>query len=128
MKTTIRVTYWLPRFICILAILFISLFALDAFSPNLTIWQQIGGFIIHLVPSFILTAFLIVAWKWEYFGGVAFTILGVITSPLVFMVNYQRNHFTIPTCLFICLIITFPFIVVGVLFIMSHFKSKRNIM
>jgi len=33
------------------------MFALDAFSPGLTVWQQIGAFLVHLVPTYILTAF-----------------------------------------------------------------------
>ena len=60
MKKPLKVFHWLPRIICILAILFVSLFAADAFSPELTIWQQLGAFIMHLIPSFILIAFLII--------------------------------------------------------------------
>jgi hypothetical protein len=56
MKVSPKVIYWLPRILCILAILFISVFALDAFDPELSIWQQIVGFLIHLIPSFILIA------------------------------------------------------------------------
>ena len=72
MKTSIRLIHWIPRVICILAILFISMFAADAFAPELTIWQQLGAFLMHLIPSFILLALLIVAWKWELIGGVDF--------------------------------------------------------
>ena len=108
MKKSIKVIHWLPRIICILTILFISIFALDSFAPELTIWQQIGAFIIHLIPSFILLAFLIVAWKWEYIGGIIFLIIGLGFS----LINM--------------LIITIPFIIVGVLFIVSHFLKKKN--
>jgi hypothetical protein len=69
MENSIKIYYWLPRVLCILAILFISLFALDSFSPELTFWQQIAAFLMHLIPSFILTALLLIAWKWEYIGG-----------------------------------------------------------
>jgi len=65
MKTSIKILHWTPRIICILAILFISMFAIDSFAPDLTIWQQLGGFLIHLIPSFILIAILIIAWKWK---------------------------------------------------------------
>ncbi len=106
-----------------LAILFISLFAADAFSPGLTIWQQLGAFIIHLIPSFILLAFLIVAWKWEYVGGIIFIIIGLGLSPFVFMHNYKMNQ-SIWMSLGIIMIITVPFIIVGGLFIVSHFKKK----
>ncbi len=126
MNKSIRIFHWLPRIICILAILFVSLFAADAFAPGLTIWQQIGAFFMHLIPSFILLAFLIVAWKWEYAGGIIFLIIGIGLSPFVFMMNYNRNH-SIWMSLGIILSITFPFVVVGILFIVSHFLKKKNL-
>ena len=124
MKTSIRLIHWIPRVICILAILFVSMFALDAFAPELTIWQQLGAFLMHLVPSFILIALLIVAWKWELIGGVIFTVIGLVLSPIVFQHNYTMNQ-SIGMSLFIILMITFPFIVVGVLFIISHYMKKK---
>ena len=126
MKKTFRVIHWLPRAICILAILFISLFAADAFAPDLTIWQQIGAFLIHLIPSFILLAVLIVAWKWEYIGGIIFTVIGLGLSPFIFMHNYEMNN-SIAMSIGIILAITLPFVVVGVLFIVSHFIKKKNL-
>jgi len=59
-----KILFWLPRILCIIAILFISLFALDAFQPDLTIWQQLEAFLMHLIPSFILLILLLIAWKW----------------------------------------------------------------
>ena len=75
MKVSIKLIHWLPRIICILAILFISMFALDAFNPEKTIWQQIGDFLIHLIPSFVLIIILIIAWKREFIGGIIFIIV-----------------------------------------------------
>ena len=92
MKTSIKVIHWVPRILCIIAILFISLFAADAFAPELSIWQQLGDFIMHLIPSFILLASLIIAWKWEYVGGIIFIIIGLGFSPVIFMHNYKMNH------------------------------------
>ncbi len=120
-----RILFWLPRIICILAILFISLFALDAFQPNLSIWQQIGAFIMHLIPSFILTALLVIAWKWENIGGIVFIIIGLGLSPVVFIHNYNMNH-SVWMSLGIIASITLPFVVVGILFIMSHFYYKNH--
>ena len=126
MKTSIRVFYWLPRIICILAILFISLFAADAFAPGLSIWQQLGGFLIHLIPSFILLGFLIVAWKWELIGGIIFTLIGLGLSPFIFMVNFKNNH-SVWISLGIILMVTIPFVVVGILFMVSHSLKKKNL-
>lgn len=127
MKKFIKVFHWLPRIICLLAILFVSLFAADAFAPELTIWQQIGAFIIHLIPSFILLAFLVIAWKWEYVGGLIFLIIGIVLSPIVFMHNYNMNN-SVWISLGIILSITIPFVIVGVLFLVSHSLKRKNLL
>ena len=125
MKTTIRIFHWLPRIICILAILFISMFAADAFAPGLTIWQQLRDFLMHLIPSFVLVAALIVAWKRELIGGIIFIVIGLGLSPFVYSLNYNRTH-SVGTSLEIILMITFPFVVVGILFLVSHWLKKHN--
>lgn len=124
MRNSSKTYYWLPRLLCITAILFISIFALDAFSPELTFWQQIDGFFIHLIPSFILLSLLILAWKRELIGGIIFLIIGIGLSPYVFSHNYRMNH-SIFMSLGIIFSITIPFAIVGVLFIVSHFKRKE---
>jgi hypothetical protein len=126
MKTSVRIFHWLPRILCILAILFISLFAADAFKPGLTIWRQLGDFLMHIIPSFILLALLIVAWKWELIGGLIFIVIGLAFSPFIFMHNYKMNH-SVGMSLGIILMITFPFVVVGTLFLISHNKKKKNL-
>ena len=123
MKTNIRVIYWMPRIMCILAILFISMFALDAFNPEKTIWQQIGDFLIHLIPSFVLIIILIIAWKREFIGGIIFTLIGLGFSPFIFIHNYNMN-LSVWMSLFIILIVTIPFVIAGILFKLSH-KMKK---
>ena len=125
MKKSNRIIYWTPRILCVFAILFISMFALDSFSPDLTIWQQLGTFFIHLIPSYILVALLIVAWKWEYIGGIIFIVIGLGFSPVVFIHNYNMNN-SIWMSIGIILSITVPFVVVGVLFIVSHYRKKNE--
>jgi cytochrome b561 len=125
MKTSIKVLHWTPRIICILAILFISLFALDSFEPNKTFWQQIAAFLIHLIPSFVLLALLLVAWKWEYIGGIIFTLIGLGFSPFIFLHNYKMNH-SVWMSIGIIMLITVPFIIIGILFIVSHFKKRSQ--
>jgi hypothetical protein len=122
-----KIIYWLPRVICILAILFVGMFALDAFAPGLTIWQQIGGFLIHLIPCYILIILLVVAWKWEYIGGIIYTIAGLGFCISVFLLNYNRNQFSVAQSLVNALLVAFPFVIVGILFIYSHKKKIRSI-
>jgi hypothetical protein len=124
MKTNVTVFHWLPRIICILAILFLSVFALDSFAPGLTIWQQLGAFFINLIPSFVFIAFLIVAWKWELFGGIIFLAAGLALSPFIFNMNYNRTH-SIGISLGIIAMITLPFVIVGILFLISNSLKKK---
>ena len=124
MNTSVKTWYWLPRILCILAIAFVSLFALDAFSSELSFWQQMGAFLMHLIPSFILLALLILAWKKELIGGIIFMLIGLGLSPVVFSHNYRMNH-SIFMSLGIILTITIPFAIVGLLFLISHFKRKK---
>ncbi|MDD2889477.1 MAG: hypothetical protein PHE49_02410 [bacterium] len=127
MKKSIKLFHWLPRIICILAILFVSMFALDSFSPNLTIWQQLLAFFMHLIPTYVLIIFLIVAWKRELIGGIILTLIGIGVSPFLFNLNYRRNHFSVFQSFGIVMAIAFPFIIVGILFIVSHIMKKKNL-
>jgi hypothetical protein len=125
MKSSDKIIYWTPRILCIIAILFISIFALDAFDPENTPMQQLGDFLMHLIPSFVLTLILLIAWKWEYIGGIIFLLIGLGFSPIIFSHNYQMNH-SVWMSLFIILVITFHYELVGILFIMSDLRKKRN--
>ena len=125
MKTKEKILFWLPRILCIAAILFISYFSLDAFEPGPPLGQQILDFLIHNIPSYILILVLILAWKKELIGGIIFLLFGIITSPLVYSLNIHRNH-SVKDSLTIVLLITFPFIIIGILFILSHLTRKRS--
>ena len=126
MKTSTKVLYWTPRILCILAILFVSLFALDSFSSERTFWQNAAAFLMHLIPSFILLAVLIIAWKWEKVGGIILTIIGLAFSIFLFIFNYNKNH-SVTTSLLIALMIATPFVLAGILFILSHYRKKKEL-
>ncbi|HWR99183.1 MAG TPA: hypothetical protein VN249_01135 [Prolixibacteraceae bacterium] len=125
MKNPAEWFFWIPRILCILAILFISMFALDSFAPGLTIWEQIRDFLIHLIPTYILLAILIIAWKWEKTGGIILMISGLGLSPSVFLLNFHRTG-SIWMALGIVLIINIPFVMVGALFVLSNYLKKKN--
>lgn len=126
MKSGTKFLHWTPRILGILAILFISMFTLDAFDPNKTFWQQFADFMMHMIPSFALIAFLVIAWKWELAGGIIFILIGLGFSPIIYMHNYQMND-SVWMSLKVLLFITFPFFLVGILFVLSHYKKKREV-
>ena len=124
MNTNHKILHWAPRIMCIVAILFISLFALDTFGSNKTTWQQIVDFLMHLIPSFVLLALLLIAWKWELIGGIIYTLLGLGFSPVIFMHNYKMND-SFWMSLSVVFFINLPFVIVGILFILSHYKKRQ---
>ncbi len=89
--------YLLPRVLAVLFIAFVSLFALDAFEQA----QWLMALIMHLIPSFILIAITIVAWKRELIGGLLFILVGGI---LLFLSGFESW------------IVSAPAFVIGVLF------------
>ncbi len=126
MKTSLKIIHWTPRILCILAILFLGIFALDSFDPRYTFWQQMQAFFIHLIPNYILIIFLIVAWKWELVGGLILISIALGFTPFIYFHNYAMNH-SVWMSLFVILMINFPFILTGGLFILSHFLKKKNL-
>lgn len=125
MKTSVKIVHWMPRILCILAIAMVSLFASDSFSPENTFWQNLGSLLAHLVPSFILIGLLIIAWNQELVGGIIFTLLGLGFSPFIYTHNFNMNH-SVGKSLMVLLLITAPFIIVGILFIVSHYMKKKQ--
>jgi hypothetical protein len=101
------------------------MFALDSFTPGMPLWQQIGAFFMHLIPTFVLILFLIVAWKWELIGGAIFIMIGLGLMPFIYMMNYHMNN-SVWMSLQVILLINFPFVVVGILFMLSHFLKIKN--
>jgi hypothetical protein len=72
-----RFLYWVPRILAILFAVFVGIFALDVFGEHLPFWRLMLALSIHLMPTFVLLAVLILAWKWEWIGGVGYIALGV---------------------------------------------------
>lgn len=121
----IKTLPWTPRIIGILSIIFISISALNSFDQDSTIIKQTGDFLIHLIHPLIFTAVLVIAWKRELIGGILFIVLGLIFSNFTFTQVFSSNRPFFPHINNI-LLINSPFIIVGILFILSHFKEKRK--
>lgn len=120
-----KALHWVPRILTILAILFVSMFALDAFDPGMTLQEQITGFLIHLIPSFILVILLAIAWRYRFAGGVIFMSLGIAISMFLFILNFSKNP-NLWMTLGIMASIGFPFFISGVLFVVDHFFGENN--
>ena len=117
MRASMKMTsffYWIPRILSILFILFLSIFALDVFIPGKEFWYYPVALFMHLIPNFILIGILVLAWKKELVGGIVFILAGLLFT-IVF-----RTYESIPNFL----IVSFPFFVIGALFLTHRFLKK----
>jgi hypothetical protein len=93
------------RLVAIFGILFLASFALDVFGSGLAIGDLIVALIIHLMPALIVAAFLGLAWRFPFAGGLIFVLFGIV--PVVFIAAPFSDN----------LLLGMPFLVAGALFI-----------
>jgi hypothetical protein len=72
-----KAIFWAPRLLTIFFAIFISLFALDAFEESGGLIKSLSAFMIHLIPTAIIVAILILSWKRGWIGGVSFLLFGI---------------------------------------------------
>ncbi len=76
-KRLAKFIYWTPRIAGILITVFVAMFALDVFDMEASIWEKIGGFLIHASPAIVMGILLAFAWRRAWIGFAAF-LLGAI--------------------------------------------------
>jgi prepilin signal peptidase PulO-like enzyme (type II secretory pathway) len=106
-----KILYWLPRFLAIISLLFMTVFSFDVFDGEESFGLKMIGFLIHNIPVLILVAVLIIAWRWEMAGGVLFILASI--SGTVFFHSFSGNPGS--------LIVIAPFLLTGLLFILHNF-------
>lgn len=111
--------FWAPRILSIVFILFISLFALDIFEMNLGFWGTIVGLFMHLIPSIILAIVLLIAWKYEIVGAIAYFFAG-----LLYIIILMMNQFEWYMLSWI-IQIAGPAFLIGILFLMNWIKKRK---
>lgn len=111
---------WAPRILAIIFLLFLTLFSLDVFEGQYGFWGTTLALLIHNIPSFFLLLVLIIAWKREVVGGIAFIMAGLLYIALLF-----RNPDFEWYYLSWSLIIAGPAFLIGALFLAGWYK-KRN--
>lgn len=115
-----RFIYWTPRLLAIIFIAFLALMSLDVISPELSTGQIALGMLMHNIPTIIMLVILIISWKREIVGGIAFILAGgayiVFTAqadlPWYIMLSWAGT-------------IAAPAFLIGILFLVNWFKKKR---
>jgi hypothetical protein len=101
---------WIPKIICILFAIFISLFAMDVFGQGAGFLATFVALMAHLIPAFLVVIILILSWKWPWIGGISFIILGI-----AYVIMMEGKY----------LIIYIPLFLVGILFLLSWYFRKE---
>jgi len=68
----------------------------------------------NALPWFILLIFVLLAFRWEFIGGIVIILMGFFT---LFFFNATENHF-------ILWIISIPIIIFGIIFLISWHLSR----
>ncbi|MDD4352963.1 MAG: hypothetical protein PHN56_00745 [Candidatus Nanoarchaeia archaeon] len=121
MKKNNKFIYWAPRVLTIIYIFFLSLFSLDVFQEGYDFFEVILAFLMHNILSFILIIILIISWKQEIVGAIAFILFGLAYSiNILANQQFEINFSSI-------LIISGPAFLIGVLFLINWLKNKKKI-
>ncbi len=113
-----KILFWLPRILSICLLFLNFILAFDVYLEDWTLGEKNIGFIIHLIPFFIILTSLIIAWKRELSGSLIFIALGMIMLIyiLLFRIEMWLSLF----------IISLPLIIIGLLFLLNYFLFTRK--
>ncbi len=115
-----KFVYWTPRILSIIFILFLAMFSLDVFEGNHGFWGTVVGLFMHNIPVFILSILLIISWKHEIVGAIAFILAGIIYIILLLM-NNQFEWYMLSWSV----TIAGPAFLVGILFLINWLRKKK---
>lgn len=82
-RTSAAFLLWAPRILGILMTLFLGLFALDAFRPDRPLMRSLAEFAIHLLPALGVAIVVLLSWRREWIGGIAFLVLALAYAAMV---------------------------------------------
>jgi hypothetical protein len=117
-----RALFWTPRVLSIVFILFLSMFSLDVFGENLGFWRTIQALAIHLIPSFVLIAALVLAWRWEWIGAALYGAAAVLY--IIWVASVPAIVRPVVRVQWV-LVIAGPAVVIAVLFLANWVKHSE---
>ena len=120
-----RFVYWTPRILSILFLIFLALMSLDIFDMKLGFWGTIIGLFMHNIPVFILTILLIISWKHEIVGGIAFILAGILYIAILLM-NAVKTGFEVYYLAWAVQISGIAFFI-GIMFLVGWFKKRKSV-
>jgi hypothetical protein len=114
-----KFVYWTPRVLSIAFVLFLSLFSLDVFEPGISLGQALLGLLIHNIPTLVLLVIIIISWKHEIVGGIAFILAGLAYIIMLLMNPFEWYMISW------ALTISGPVFLIGILFLINWSKKRK---
>jgi len=113
--------FWTPRILAMIFIIFLALMSLDVFDMNLGFWGTMLGLFMHNIPALVLLVVLLISWKHEIVGGIAFILAGLLYVVWVLM----KRPFEWYYLSWIVQISGIAFLI-GILFIIGWNKKRKK--
>ena len=113
MKETSSFALWCARILGIGICAFLALFALDGWDSSKPATARAGEILIHLLPSLLVLALLVLSWRRQWIGGVAFVGLAIAYAV---MVRFRLDWIAV---------ISGPLLLVGMLFFWSRGQASH---
>jgi hypothetical protein len=123
-KNLDKFIYWTPRILSIIFIVFLVLMSLDIFEGNYGFWGTVLGLFMHNIPALILLIILLMSWKKEIIGGIAFIIAGILYIVFV-SVSVVKTGFEWYYIAWIAQIAGVAFFI-GILFLIGWRRKKKG--
>lgn len=120
-KKISKFVYWTPRIFSIVFLCFLVLFSFDVIGQGYGFWGTIFAFLMHNIPVFILLAVLLISWKHEIVGGIAFILAALLY--LFFSIQRAPEWYI---ALSWSMIIAGPAFFIGILFLINWKRKKRR--
>lgn len=111
-----RILYWAARILVILFAAFISIFSLDVFGEGYGFPGLLLALFMHMLPTIGVVIVLLIAWKWEFTGGVIFLLLAI---AFTFFFDTYEDVLTLLT-------ISGPPFIAGSLFVWHKMLTARR--
>lgn len=114
--TCSKCIYWLPRILGLCFVAFLSLFAFDVFETY-SGWTLVLALLMHLLPSLVPLAIVLIAWRHELVGAVAFIGFAVLYVVLVGLDHDWSWYASV----------SLPAALVGILFLAGWWQKRRRL-
>jgi hypothetical protein len=98
---------------------------LDIFGNNYTFWETVLGLLMHNIPSIILLIILIISWKYEIVGGIAFILGGLLYIAVILRTILMNPPYEL-YMLFWTIQIAGPAFLIGILFLINWHQKKKQ--